>query len=797
MDRRSSHPAGSRPAAAGSRAQRLRVRRVAAAVPLAALWLAALSATAGESRLSGVVRDPQGRPVADAGIALEDAGATATTDDAGRFVIELPAGAHVLLVSHPDFETVRHELDLDDEGADLELRLGPPVRLFETLTVSAVRAGDEVPVTKRDLGAEEIAALHHGQDVTFLLTSTPSVTSYSDSGIGNNYSYFSLRGIHQTRINMTLDGAPLNDPAENALYFNNFTDFASSIDSIQIQRGVGTSTVGSPSYGGSIDFASVEPTQEAEGHARIGFGSYGTRRATAAYQSGFLPGGLAIYGRVSFNETDGYRDRSGVDQHSVFLSAVHHGERSQLKLTAFSGREESELSFLAVDPETLRTDPTFNPLAEEERDRFGQDFAQLRYTRALVGGKTLTASLYYNGAQGWFRLWDDSIARNDLFEFSIDGHFIGSMVTLSGQKGRLDWNSGLHHNDFRRDHFLHLESVQQYRNTGFKRETNAFVKVGWDLGRWYLFGDAQVRYADFRYRGDIDLGSVDWTFFDPKLGARLTLSDGLSLYASLGKASREPTRMDLLSGEDNATVMHDLEAVRSERVVDFEAGLDLRRSDLSLTANLYAMEFRDEIAATGELSEIGLPLRRNVDESFRRGLELDLRWRFTPRWSLTHNSNFSRNRIREWTQFYDVFDTAGSYLGSEPRTHRDVPPLLTPEVIVNQGLEYAHGHLGLALAGRWVGDSHLDNTGDDALRAPSYFQLDFRGSLELDRRQAIGRPKITLHLNNVLDEDDLYPSGYSYLFFTRDEAGRDTAGGLPFYYPLAARNFVVTVDFHL
>ena len=773
----------------------LRSSRLTLATTLLAL---ALTAT-GEDLITvrGSVWDPEGRPAAEVAIFRTTGEALGSTDADGEFVIDLLPGTHEVEIRHSDYATARREITVSGQTLSLEIELLPKEQVFETLTVSALRADDATPVTKKTLEAAEIEKRNFGQDVPFLLTHTPSITSYSDSGIGNNYSYFSLRGISQTRINMTLDGAPLNDPAENALFFSNFTDFASSIDSIQIQRGVGTSSVGSPSYGGSINFASVELTEESETHLRIGLGSFGTQRGSVAYQSGALENGLAFYGRVSVSDTDGYRDRSGVEQHSVFVSAAHRGEKSQLKLTAFSGRERSQLAFLAVEPEVLRENPRFNPLAEEETDDFGQDFAQLHYTRALAGGQTLTASLYYNGAQGAFRLWDDQVAQNDLLDFSIDGHFIGSLVTLSQSKERLSLSYGIHVNDFKRDHFLHIRDQQQYRNTGFKNEANAFLKAGYDLGPWHLFGDAQIRHADFRYQGDLDLGSVNWTFFDPKLGARYRVSGKTTVYASIGKASREPTRMDLLAGEDNATVLHDLEAVNPERVVDFEAGVDFRTPGLTLSANLYAMEFRDEIAATGELSDIGLPLRRNVDRSSRRGLEIDLQWQPALRWRVTHSSSFSRNRIREWTQFYDVFDPSGNFLSSEPRIHRDVAPLLTPEVIINQGIEYDHGNGRVSLSGRYVGDSQLDNTDNPALRAPSYFQLDFAGSIHFEKWRAAGRPKLTLHVDNLLDTDDLYPSGFSYLFFTRDAQGREIDGGTPFFYPLATRSVVATLDFKL
>jgi iron complex outermembrane receptor protein len=766
------------------------------------LWLAiaVCPAVAGADEpshtIEGTVTDRIGDPV-DGAVVVVDGTTVAVTDSSGRFSFDLAPGPQVILVTHPAFRSHRHELTVDGNITGVQFALSPPMSVSDSITVTAIRAGEEVPVTKRNLDREEIEELGYGQDVPTLLQYTPSMTWYSDSGVGSNYSYFSLRGIQQTRINMTFDGAPLNDPAEHALYFNNFHDFTSAVDSIQIQRGVGTSSVGAPSYGGSVSFASVPHSQSGQGEARLAFGSYDTQRASVAYQTGFYESGLAFSGRVSYASTDGYRENSGTEHHTFFLNAEWRGERSTLKFVSFSGDEKTQLSFLAVDPDTLSQNPRFNPLAEEERDHFGQDFAQLQYTRAIGDDTVLAASLYYNGADGFFLLWDDPAARNDLLEFGIDQYFIGSMVSLSRETDRLSTTIGAHYNDFQGDHTLDIDETRIYGNTGFKQTANAFIKAEYRLGSWLLFGDAQLRWADFSYRGDLDLGSVDWTFFDPKIGFRRFVSPRLSVYASIGKAEREPTRMDLLLGEDNASIEHDLEAVKPEQVIDVEAGLNLNTPTVALQANLYSMEFSNEIALTGELSEIGLPLRRNVDDSYRRGLEIDLRWLLGRHWAITHSSNLSRNRISEWTQYYDVFDAEGSWIGSESLVHRDVPPLLTPEVVINQGVEWARQDVDLALVGRYVDHSHLDNTGNDDLRAPSYFNLDLRGSLTLSRWRSAGRPKITLYVNNLLGDDDQYPSGYSWLFINRDAGGNDSIDGIPFYYPLATRNFVVTLDFKL
>ncbi len=744
--------------------------------------------------VEGVVLAPTGEPVATARIEISGRGPV-TTDENGSFQLSLPPGEWELRVSHPAYRLLRHRALVASQGLELELRLEWVTSVEESVTVIGVRAGEEVPVTKRNMDREEIEKFSYGQDVPELLEHTPSMNWYSDSGVGANYSYFSMRGIQQTRISMTYDGAPLNDPAEHALFFNNFHDFLSGIDSIQIQRGVGTSSVGSPAYGGSVNFASRPPARDHRGEARLVLGSYNTARGSIGYESGLFENGLYASGRFSYAKSDGYRERSGTEHHTFSLNAGWQGERSSLTLVAFSGNEESQLAYLAVEPDALRENRRFNPLTEEDRDNFGQDFAQLKYMRDLGRETLLTASFYYNGADGWFQLWDDPVAQNDLLRFGVDQGFFGSMVTVSTSADNLSATLGVHYNDFAGDHFLDSESGGRiYKNTGFKETANAFGKLEYRLGQTILFGDLHWRWAGFSYDGDVDLASVDWNFLDPKVGVRQILAPGLSLYGSIGRAQREPARLDLLLGEDNASIPHDLEAVKPESVVNFEGGVNLNTARWGLQANVYLMEFRNEIALTGELSEVGLPLRRNVERSYRRGIEVDLKWVPVPDWSVVHSLNVSRNRISEWTQFYDVFDEQGAWIGSEPITYLDVPPLLTPELIFNLGVEWANSDTSIGLLGRYVATSHLDNTGLADFQTPSFTNLDLRASQSLGRWWQGTDVSITLFVNNLLNSLDQLPSGYSYQFLVRDSAGMDTLDGIPFYYPLATRNFVVSLE---
>ena len=728
--------------------------------------------------LSGTVTDPAGQPLSGATVSITNV-RSATTDARGRFALDLRDGTYELRVTHPGFETETHKIAA---GESLDVVLDPA--FAETMVVSAIRAEAATPVTKTDIAREEIEQQYHGQDVPLLLRDAPSINAYAESGSGGaGYSYITLRGVSATRINFTLDGVPLADSEDMGTYFADFPDLARSLESIQIQRGVGTSTVGTPSFGGSVNMQSIDLSQEQRVDATLAAGSFGNRQASVGYHSGALAGGLAFYTRLSYLENDGYRDNSAARQHNVFFSGSKTLGSALLKLTGFSGKERMQSSYYATDEATLDVDPRNNPLRPEERDEFGYDLAQVQYIRPLADNADMTASAYYQRGYGWFRLFS---SENELRSYGLDGMLLGGIVTYSRTSGALTWNTGVHANRFKRDHTRDNLALgtRDYANYGIKEEGNAFAKLSYNAGPWLLYGDAQVRHARFDYHGDVDIDAIDWTFFNPKIGARYTLSSRSSVYASAGTTAREPTRNDMFLGEDNPPIS--LHAVKPERVLDLEAGWTFRAANVDLTANLYAMEFRNEIAATGEQSEIGLALRRNVDRSYRHGLELDAAWQATPSVRLETNASFSRNRIRNWTQFIDVYDAEGNWAGSRPRQYRNVEPLLTPSVIVNQAVDFTpNARFSTGAVGRWVGRSYLDNTNHPDTDAPSYFVLDGNVSYAVTPWA-----RVSLQVNNVLNNERIRPSGYSYLYFAEEQLS-----GTAYYYPQATRNAVVLVDF--
>ena len=668
------------------------------------------------------------------------------------------------------------------------------VRRSESLTVSAIRAEDVVPVTKTDIPLATIEKENVGQEMPALLSLTPSVTSYADSGGPNGYSYFSIRGVQMTRLNVTFDGAPLNDPEDSAFYFANFGDFAGALGSIQVQRGVGTSTWGAASYGGSVNFESLEPSDGFGLGAEFSAGSFGTWRANASVQSGLLGSGLKFWVKAAVQETDGYRDNSGVKQGAVYFGLARETSESVFRLSGLLGHEKTQEAFLASEKSVLETNPRDNPLTPEERDSFGQTLVQALYTRFLSPVSSLSVQGYFGDAGGWYRIRDEGDPAL-LYQYGLDWWRAGGMVTYQTRLGSVGLTLGGQGSGFSSTHTREVvDGPSQYENHGYKYEANGFAKAGWDAGRWHVYGDAQLRWAQFKYSGSVGEESIDWTFFNPKLGVRYDLSPRLSVYASAGMTSREPTRSDLLSGEDDASVLPDFHSVKPEKLADFELGVDLKTPTLALHANLYDMEFHDEIALTGQLSEIGLPLRQNVSRSSRRGFELDVKWQPVKPLRLGATLNISRNRISSWTQFYDVYDTAGTWVGGVSRTFSDVAPLLTPELVTNLFAEWdVLPWITLSAAGRYQAQSFLDNTNVSDLVTPDLFVLSAGFSIDLAGALP-GRPRLRVLGQNLLNETRLWTSGYSYLYATQDTGGALAWSGIPYYYPQASRSVTVTLD---
>lgn len=646
---------------------------------------------------------------------------------------------------------------------------------LERVIVNAIRGSGSAPLSATTIKRSTITNRNFGQDVPLLLQgAAPSLTAYSESGVNWGYSYMRLRGIDQSRINITLDGVPLNDPEDQVLYFADFPDLSASIQSVQVQRGVGTSTAGTASFAGSVNFETTAlATRKREGEAQLQMGSFGSRRAMLSYSTGLSPSRFALNARVSAQQTNGYRYHSGVYGYAGFLTAGYFGDRDIVKLTATAGLMRDTLSYLAERAEDLRNDRRLNSLAPNELDSFGEQLVSLSYTRLVSANTSLSATGYRLSAAGNYDVAYDG----SLYNYGLDFATYGVTSALHREQGNFKLDAGVNASTYARDHQAALRptlSTLLYDNTGHKQEVSAFAKGALVQGRATWFADVQLRRPSFRYEpsaaAGIDERDISWFFVNPKAGVTIKSTDRVSVYASYGVTTREPTRSDMFAGADdmdasNVADIGDLTRVKPERVYNGELGVTFTSATAQLSANVYSMEFRNEIAKIGALSLTGSALRRNVGQTYRRGLEFDANWRPTSRVLLGGNATFSMNRIKTYT------DSSGD----SPVTYSDVPPLLTPSILTSQRGELTiTKNVSLTFEGRYQNKSYLTNTGNEALLLPDYFVLD--GSL----RFAIGNQALVIRGANLGDTKK-FSSGY------------DNGDG-PAYFILPPRSVFVTAQ---
>ena len=649
---------------------------------------------------------------------------------------------------------------------------------LESVIIHATRAPTATGAAVHTVSRQDIQRSSSGHDAPLTLGATPSMSAYSDAGGFSGYSYLRLRGIDQSRINITVDGVPLNDPEDQVMYFSNFPDFMGSMSSVQIGRGVGASNFGTASFAGSLSFESVPlATTPRGGQAELSGGSFGTWRSSVQGATGVGSRGIAAYGRFTRQGTRGYRDRSGNDGWSGFGSVGWFGVRDAVKLTAISGLSATRLAYYAAPESDLAVNRRANPLSDAEGDRFHQELVSVKYSRAIANGLNGTMLVYRNSAAGTYDVnfgTESGAGSPGVGSFGLAHvwHGVTSAVTWNPA----DWALavGGTATDYHRDHFLTMRSdprTELYRNTGVKREATAFVKAAWQRDGWRIGADLLTRYARFRYRpsanADFYAQPVTWSFVNPKLGVSWDRGRPFSLFATAGRAWREPARSDLLAGADdlnreNANNIVPLSQVRAERVNDFEAGVAWRFARGTITVNAFAMEFRNEIAPIGALSLTGAPLRKNVPESYRRGVEFDGTAAIPGGSTLTGNVSIMRSRISEYDD-----EVAGV-------VYTDVAPLLTPPVSANLRWDVpVRGPLAVSFSARYVDPMHLANDGNAALMVPTQTMLD------MALHWARGANAVRLDINNVLNVN-AYASGY-------------TDGSNRYLYPIATRNVMVTV----
>lgn len=643
------------------------------------------------------------------------------------------------------------------------------VEQLEEVTISAVRAAEDAPVAQVTVNRKAIEKQFFGQDGAFLLENlSPSLVSYSESGTGlSNYGQMRLRGIDQTRINITLNGVPLNDMIDQGVFFSNFVDFGNSIESVQIQRGVGTSTNGVSSYAGSINFESIS-LANAKPSAELQFtgGSFNTLRASAEVNTGLQENRTAFYARVSRIQSDGYRYNTSTAANSLFFSGAYFGKKHAFKFTGFAGQSQNGLGYTPVPLAQIQQDPRTNLVSENDIDNFGQYLFQLQHTYRIGEKSSLVSTVYHGGAGGDFPFGYDDNGSFTQINYPLYNSHWGLMSNYNiKSESAGDFAIGLHAYTFNRrnvEYIIPNRNAPYYQDKSTKDEVAVFAKweKAFSLGstandNFKIFADIQVRQlalnlgADESFLGEEPaIPTRDFTFINPKLGFSYQLNQNWQLYTSLGRSGREPTRFDILGAVavngSNIGLARDVNSVQAEYVNDLEFGTRWNSENLSLQMNLFYMQFENEIAPIGEYIAAGfVQVYLNQEASSRQGIELNGTWDIS-------NTFFNKsNMLSLGGQLSLLQAQISSYQANDSsEVFENVTPILSPQVNALLNLTYAPiKGLSFTLGARYLGEQFMELTNNEDLTVPSSLVLNLSANWKFYKEHAL-----SVQLNNLTNE---------------------------------------------
>lgn len=711
---------------------------------------------------------------------------------------------------------------------------------LDDVIVYATRANENTPTTYSEISKKEIEHVNLGQDLPILLNLSPSVVTTSDAGAGVGYTGLRIRGSDATRINVTINGIPVNDSESHGVFWVNMPDLASSVDNIQIQRGVGTSTNGAAAFGATVNLQTNVPSRDAYAEVNNSFGSFNTRKHTLMYNTGLLNDKWSFESRLSKINSDGYIHRAESDLQSYFLSGGYYGDKTIIKALVFGGHEITYQSWWGTPQAVLENDRdgieevianngyseeqaenirtagrTFNYyLYENEVDNYKQDHYQLHLSHQLNDVLTINAAGHYTYGRGYFEqfredddfadynlnnviIGNDTITSTDLIRRRwLDNDFYGTTFSLNYLNDDLDITFGGAWNKYDGDHFGEIIWAQYasnsdiryryYDNVGLKTDFNVYLKTNYQLNDLNLFADLQVRKIDYETVGiDNDLRAIDagddYTFFNPKVGATYTLNENSNVYASFAIGNREPVRNDFIDAPNGETPKH-------ETLRNLEVGYRKFGQDFSFQANYYLMDYENQLVLTGELNDVGSSVRQNVPNSYRMGIELVGAYQFTDQLRWDANVTLSRNKIENFTEIIYNYGTNFDEFNIEETQYKDTDISFSPNVIGGSQLTYSPiDGFEAALRSKYVGKQYLDNTSNDNRSIDPYFVNDLRLSYNFSL-SSVENVNISLLVNNILDEE------YSSNGYTFGYAGGEYVVRENYYYPQAGRNFLLALN---
>jgi len=706
----------------------------------------------GGHTVKGRVTDSAGNPLTGASVILTGTFRGTMTDAAGSFKLEnVRDGENLMSFSFIGYETGILNLMIKSDTT-VNIVLVQTSVLTDDVVISATRAGARAPFAYSNVDKLALEKLGTASDMPYLLTLTPSFVETSEAGNGVGYTSMRIRGTDASRINVTIDGIPLNDPESQQVFWVDLPDLSSSVDNIQVQRGVGTSTNGAGAFGASVNIQTRGVENEPFALVNSSAGSFRTFRNSISAGTGLIKDRFAFQMRFSDIKSDGYIRRTGSNHQSAFLSGLYRSGKSLVKANIILGREHTGIGWWGVPAEMLETDRRYNPAGEytdengikryydNESDNYSQDHYQLIFSRKLTGALSVHTALHYTRGKGFYeeyredesysdyglkyvRMSDTTLYVTDLIRRKwMANDFYGLVYSLKYKNEKVEASMGGGLNIFSGDHFGRIiwmrypgaaeKDHQWYFNNGEKREASLYGKMTAEISpKASFFGDLQYRYIKYILEGnDDDLKNISQThsfnFFNPKTGIHFTIGEDQEAYVSVSVAHREPTRTDFkeASGDDKATP-------GSERLFDTELGYRLNLPGRSFAINLYGMFYNDQLVPTGELSNVGYPIMTNVDRSYRIGAELSAG--FVPAdflsWKL--NLTLSRNKIRDFVEHYVDYNTTDWSSEYKSRNLGNVDIAYSPRVTGTS--DFALKPISTAdihLITKYVGRQYFDNT---------------------------------------------------------------------------------------
>lgn len=664
------------------------------------------------------------------------------------------------------------------------------VNSLDEVLVSAVRVTAKTPVTFSNLDKKDIKYRNLGQDIPILMNYLPSVVTTSDAGNGFGYTGIRVRGSDATRVNVTINGIPYNDAESQGTFWVNMPDFASSVESLQLQRGVGTSTNGSSAFGASLNMLTDNYASKANGEVSSSYGSFNSRKNTVKFSTGLLNDHFELAGRLSTLKSDGYIDRASSDLKSYFLQGTYVGKTTLIKALVFGGTEKTYQSWNGIDAETLNTNRTFNSAGmytdeagnarfyDNETDNYQQDHYQLHWNESFSDKWSTNLAVHYTKGKGYYENYKEdadmgeygllpvgAIATTDLVRQKwLDNDFYGTTFSVKYKDEKFDVIFGGGWNKYEGDHYgkvIWARYASQselgdhyYDDFSTKTDGNIFAKANYQFTeKLSFYGDLQYRNVQYK-ANSIETGLVDdnFNFFNPKAGLNYEINQKNTLYFSYARANREPNRTDYEGGN-----------VKPEKLNDFELGWRFNSEKFQLNSNFYYMAYKDQLILTGTLDDVGSPIRSNSEKSYRLGFEVDATIKLSEKFMLRPNFTLSSNKNVD--------------LAVEGQNYGTTSIAYSPEVIAGNIIVYSPiENLHISLLQKYVGEQYMNNIELPEAKLADYFVNDLNVSFEIKPKSIFKSIMITGLVNNILDKKYV-SNGYMYDVY-------------PYYYPQAGINFL-------